>query len=219
MARWVQREEIITTSTDWPVPYARDNKFNVSIWGGGGSGATDGSIGNFAGGGGGAAGEMKSMDLTLTPAEFINIRIGQGGQGIKDAVETRDYCGYVVGQSGGTTMFGNYMMANGGGGAVGATGGIGAHNGGNAGMDAEGHYIGYGVSYEVGGIQVASGGGAGAVNARGAGGCANRASGNGGTGAGGCGCFVEMINGVPHRRIGSGGNGVCVIRYDVQIGR
>ena len=130
-----------------------------------------------------------------------------------------DYIGHMTGKSGGTTSFGNYICANGGLGGNLNKGGQGGHDGGDTGMTAEGNYIGYGVNNSVEGINYSSGGGAGAVNARGVGGTASMLQGNGGTAAGGAGCFLEPgVNNTISRRIGSGGQGVCVIRYYTQIG-
>ena len=217
---WVQREEIITSTQDWTAPACRNQEFEVTVWGAGGSGSMDGNYFNTIGGAGGGAGEMKSGNFTINQHERIQVEIGQGGQGISESSDRLiDYIGHMTGKSGGTTSFGNYICANGGLGGNLNKGGQGGHDGGDTGMTAEGNYIGYGVNYSVEGINYSSGGGAGAVNARGVGGTASMLQGNGGTAAGGAGCFLEPgVNNTISRRIGSGGQGVCVIRYYTQIG-
>ena len=216
MSRIVQKEDIITSTSDWVAPEAINQNFEVTVWGAGGSGSMDGNYFNRIGGAGGGAGEMKSGNFTINQNSRIHVEIGRGGPGIsKSSDRLIDYVDHMVGCSGGTTSFGNYICANGGLGGNYSQGGEGAYDGGNSGMNAEGNYIGYGVNGSVEGINYASGGGAGAVNARGVGGCAEISDGNGGTGAGGAGCFVDINSRI---RIGSGGSGVCVIRYYKSIG-
>lgn len=217
---WVQREEIITSTQDWTAPACRNQEFEVTVWGAGGSGSMDGNYFNTIGGAGGGSGEMKSGNFTINQHERIHVEIGQGGQGISESSDRLiDYIGHMTGKSGGTTSFGNYICANGGLGGNLNKGGQGGHDGGDTGMTAEGNYIGYGVNNSVEGVNYSSGGGAGAVNARGVGGTASMLQGNGGTAAGGAGCFLEAgANNTISRRIGSGGQGVCVIRYYTQIG-
>lgn len=216
---WIGKEEIITSDKEWTVPEARNQFFQVTAYGGGGSGSCDGNYFNPVGGAGGGSGEMTYGEFTLNKGDRIDIRIGKGGEGLKETNNTSDFIDYIVGKSGGTTSFGNYLVANGGCGGNIGVGGTGGHQGGNSGMNASGNYIGYGVNGSMNGYTYHSGGGAPAVNARGVGGSANMSSGNGGTAAGGCGCFIEkIVDNSIHRRIGSGGDGVCIIRYYEPIG-
>lgn len=212
---WIGREEIILNDTEWIAPESRNQLFQVTLYGGGGSGSCDGNFFNSVGGAGGGSGEMIFKELTINQGERIPIYIGRGGLGISNpSNKVVDYINRIVGQSGGTTSFGNYACANGGAGGNANLGGTGGFKGGNSGETAEGNYIGYGINDNVNGYTYSSGGGAPAINARGIGGSANRSSGNGGTSAGGCGCFIDGIqNNTISRRIGSGGNGVCIIRY------
>ena len=99
---------LITENTVWTVPWAEDNKFDVRIFGGGGGGYT----GSTASGGGGG-GWMNNAELELNYGDDIIITIGAGGN---------------VQGSGGTTSFGSYLSANGGG--AGLRGGNGGSGGG-----------------------------------------------------------------------------------------
>ena len=216
---WIGKEEIITSDTEWIAPEARNQKFQVTLYGAGGSGSCDGNYFNHVGGAGGGSGEMTFKEITLNQGTRVSITIGQGGKGVHDSNWVSDYIDRIVGQSGGTTFFGNYACANGGLGGNINVGGQGGHQGGDSGENADGNYIGYGVNVNVGEFSYSSGGGAPSINARGVGGCANRSSGNAGTGGGGCGMFIERVDSDNqiHRRIGSGGDGVCVIRYYAPI--
>lgn len=215
---WIGKEEIITSDQEWIVPEAKDQLFQVTLYGAGGSGSCDGNYFNHVGGAGGGSGEMKFQEINIPQSTRIDIRIGKGGEGVSNSDWCDDYIDRIIGQSGGTSFFGNYMCANGGLGGFMATGGKGGYQGGNSGQNAEGNYIGYGVNETIDEYSYSSGGGAPSMNARGVGGCANRASGNAGTAGGGAGCFIESVtNNDIHRRIGSGGDGVCVIRYYAPI--
>lgn len=217
---YIKHEETITSDRDWTAPTARDQKFEVILYGGGGSGSCDGNYFSSIGGAGGGSGEMKTGEFIINAGTRVDISIGSGGQGIHNGTtRCNDFIDYIVGKSGGTTTFGTYLCANGGlGGNIGS-GGLGGHTGGDSGMNASGNYVGYGVNGSINGIEYHSGGGAPAVNARGVGGSANSAGGNGGTSGGGAGCYITDVSkeGVINRSIGSGGQGVCVIRYYTPI--
>lgn len=89
---------IITNTTLFVVSdNVKDNKLYVRIFGAGGGGSM------FGGGGGGW---MNNGEITVSPKESIQVTIGVGG--------VYDGGG---GGSGGSTSFGSYLSANGGGGA------------------------------------------------------------------------------------------------------
>lgn len=216
--KYMGREEIITSTTDWVVPKAKDQRFQVAVYGGGGSGSIDGNFFNSVGGAGGGSGEYAFGEFTLEEGDRIQVTIGKGGEGIQGSNDVSEFIGHIVGRTGGTTSFGTYLAASGGLGGNINQGGDGGNDGGDTGKTADGHYFGNGSTGEVDGITYSSGGGGAAVNARGVGGSADTCQGNGGTSAGGAGCFVEKNGGKIIRRIGAGGNGVCVIRWYAPIG-
>lgn len=215
--KYIGREEIITDTKDWTVPKARDQKFQVALYGAGGSGSINGNYFQNVGGAGGGSGDYAFKELELKEGDRIHIEIGKGGEGMTGSDKVADYIGHIVGKTGGTTSFGEYLFAVGGLGGNIDQGGDGANDGGATGETAEGHYFGNGSSGTVDGLNYTSGGGGAAVNARGVGGSAEFNQGNGGTSAGGAGCFVEKVDGKVSRRIGAGGNGVCIITYYAPI--
>ena len=101
------RTETITFNTNWTVPNAINNAFDVRIFGGGGRGASSG---------GGGGGWMNNATLTLTPGDNISITIGAGGNN-------------EFHRTGGTTSFGTYLSANGGETLNGGSGGGGEYGG------------------------------------------------------------------------------------------
>ena len=123
--KWALKTELITQNTIWNVPEAKNNEFSVRIFGGGGSGGFKGNDSNFNYYFGGGSGWMNNAVLSLNQGSQIIINIGTGGS-------TYEYFGYRQGQSGGTTIFGNYLSANGGNGgdATSFRGGDGSSGGG-----------------------------------------------------------------------------------------
>ena len=109
------RTEIITSTTLWKVPEnLKDGTVSVRIFGGGGGGRV-----SFPGGGSG--GYMNNAILNLSNESEIYIQIGRGGDS-NGVLENR----YA---SGGTTSFGSYLSALGGGSEYGGSGGGGYGNG------------------------------------------------------------------------------------------
>lgn len=212
MANYIYREVYITKDETWVAPEAKNQEFSVKVYGGGGSGSCDGNFFNPVCGAGGGSGYMNSGNFIIPAGTRVEVEIADGGKGCYGS-HARDFDGQMIGQSGGTTYFGNYISAAGGAGAYRSNGGVGGYNGGNTGEDGEGHG-GYGVSGNVNGISYISGGGAGAVDGVGRGGSANTALGDGGCASGGAGCMVVSSNnsGIL-RHIGSGGPGLCIISY------
>lgn len=124
------KTEVITYNTNWVVPAAKNNSFDVLAYGAGGGGSS-----RYSCGGGG--GWMNRKTLILTPGTSITITIGVGGL---------PYNGKGDGDSGGTTSFGSYISANGGGGGVWDGGG---GSGGSGGSGGGGAYQG-GIGYQFG---------------------------------------------------------------------
>lgn len=98
--------EMIDENTNWTrPPGVKNDVVYVRIFGGGGGGRSDGGL-NAAGGGGG---EMNNGEVQLAEGATIQISIGQGGS--------------WGGGHGGTTSFGAWLSANGGGCPDGGSGG------------------------------------------------------------------------------------------------
>lgn len=213
MDNYVYREEYITKDEIWIAPEAKDQEFSVKVYGGGGSGSCDGNFFNPVCGAGGGSGYMNSGNFIIPADTRVAIEIADGGKGCYGK-NISDFNGQMIGQSGGTTYFGNYLFAAGGAGGYHSIGGIGGHRGGNSGENGEGGHGGTGVSGNINGIAFASGGGGSAIDGIGRGGSATTALGDGGCSAGGAGCMVVSSNnsGVL-RHIGSGGPGLCIISY------
>ena len=100
------RTETITSNVTWTVPSSIRGNVSVRLFGGGGGG------GNVYAGGGGGGGWMNNGEFKVSPGQKIPITIGAGGN---------------VGVAGGTTSFGSYLSANGGGAgsSIGGSGGAG----------------------------------------------------------------------------------------------
>ena len=128
--------EVYTSSTMWLVPSnAVNNEFSVRIFGGGGGGGG----GTITGGGGGW---MNNTELTLTPGDLIFITIGIGG-----SPSGTDRINYS--STGGTTSFGTYLSASGGGGGIypntsNSVGGSGGSGGGGLNYGGVGYQFGGG---------------------------------------------------------------------------
>ena len=108
-SKYELKTEIYEADKLWVVPKAKDQKFSIRIFGGGGCGDST------AGGGGGF---MNNGDLTLSQGSTVQITIGLGGNNGQTS------------NSGGTTSFGTYLSANGGGAAISGIGGSGGSGGG-----------------------------------------------------------------------------------------
>ena len=114
-------QTITGNTTNWVVPNIRSN-ISVLIFGGGGGGGE---------GGGGGGGWMNNGEFRISNGTKINIIIGLGG---------------TYGNSGGTTSFGTYLSANGGGAGGSSGGGSGGSGGGAYGGRRRG-----GTGYQFGG--------------------------------------------------------------------
>ena len=145
--------EIITANTNWKVPAAKDNSFDIRIFGGGGASymerdtSYEYSYSNyFTGGAGGGGGNMNNKVLNLTANTYIQINIGKGGTGWN-------------GNAGGTTTFGSLLSATGGEGGRSTSWGYSGGNGGTGG----GAGINYGGRGTCNGGHGSYGGGGGGV--------------------------------------------------------
>ena len=171
---------IITTNTTFQVPNAINNKFSVRIFGGGGGGFHDFGIYDAVGGGG--SGWMNNGEFILNYGQSVYITIGKGGNS-----------NYTRPTNGGTTSFGTYLSAVGGGAASAFKGGSGGSGG-----SGSGNYSNNNGKYE-GGDGYQFGGGAGFNGGNG---------GNGGIwGGGGGGSNSDAYNGNVYFAGGNGGNG------------
>ena len=94
---------IITVNRNWTVPKAKDQKFDIRIFGGGGY-VDDRNMGA-------GSGWMNNAILTLPKNQSINITIGKSGMNLNRN------------NSGGTTSFGSYLSAVGGKNSDGGSGG------------------------------------------------------------------------------------------------
>ena len=155
------RTEIITSNQNWIVPNSLRGNVSVRIFGAGGAGN------NGAGGGGGW---MNNGEVKVTPGQSIQITVGVG-----------TYKG-----SGGTTSFGTFLSATGGGYGSGSSGGSGGSGGGSGWSSGRG-----GRGYQFGGGGGTTSGGDGGI--WGGGGAGMEKGGNGGTYGGGGGCYVRQF--------------------------
>lgn len=217
MARYMYVRDIITENEIWVAPDAKDQEFDVTVWGGGGAG----SIATFdepVTGAGGGSGYMKTGTFTIPSGESVDITIGEGGKGCS-GTSMNSFTNAYVGQDGGSTTFGRYLSAEGGRGGNHDIGGVGGQNGGAPGIDGIGNFGSYGIMNTIGNVFFASGGGGSGVLAKGMGGSANYAAGDAGTSGGGAGAFITAVDSAGiHRKTGSGGRGVCIIKYNRKLG-
>ena len=147
----------VYSMTDWFIAnnMVANNEYSIRLFGAGGSANTSDS---YSGGGGG--GWMNNDTIKLVPGESVHVNIGWTNGSAS---------------TGGTTSFGTYLSANGGGGAFGSKGGDGGSGGG-------------GGSSGIGGIGYQFGAGGGSGNpAGGVWGGGGFPGGNGGTYGGGAG--------------------------------
>ena len=137
--------EIITEDKTWVAPDAQNQQFSVRIFGGGGGG------GYWSGGGGGW---MNNSILTIPSQTIIPILIGLGGTPVGFGNSSNKA------NSGGTTIFGSYLSANGGEGGQHAVGGNGGSGGGATSNGGYGFQFGGGGGYYggKGGIYGGNGG-------------------------------------------------------------
>ena len=162
--------EIFTTNTNWIVPNTKYGFFTITVFGGGGGGNSYNAFGiSGIGGGGGGGGWMNKDTIKLNSGENIQITIGSGGQ---------------FRHSGGTSSFGTYLSAFGGGGAYDIVGGTGGSGGGGGGYFTQRWHISNGTNY---GVRDPIGGGSGYFFGGGGGGVINGSNGGiyGGGGGGG----------------------------------
>ena len=135
--------EIYWYNKSWKVPKAKDQKFSVRLFGGGGGGYGAESLSHVYSGGGGG-GFMNNGELTLAEGSTIFITVGSGGNPGGDQLAT----------NGGTTSFGTYLAANGGRSGImtsSLTGGI-YYEGGSGGSGGGGsECIDGGTGYQFGG--------------------------------------------------------------------
>lgn len=106
--------QVFTSSDTFVVPTGV-NRVRVRVWGGGGGGGAVDSSGTGAGSGGGAGGYAEEW-VDVTPAASITVTVGSGGAG-------GTYSPAVSPVAGGTSSFGAYLSATGGGAGTNVTGG------------------------------------------------------------------------------------------------
>ena len=148
-------EVTIRENSQFTIPGAINNTYNVIIFGGGGEGGYLHNLANnnfvYAGGGGG--GNMNMKDLVINNiGEAVPITIGKGGIG--EYTYTRN------GMNGGSSSFGVYLSATGGEGGK----AIGRLDGGNGGTGGGGGFNSYNPSQCGDGGDGYYGGGGGAAS-------------------------------------------------------
>ena len=117
--KWVTHTDIITSNTTYVVPNnIRNKELTVTVFGGGGGHAYVRNV-NARYGGGGGGGYMNRNTFIIDPGTSVDVIIGKGGS---------------ANRSGGTTSFGSWVAANGGGPGYFANGGNGGSGGGAGGF-------------------------------------------------------------------------------------
>lgn len=183
--------------TNWKVPdeLKKGRIAKVTVIGGGGSGGrTD------AGGGGGGAGIAEKW-VDLTNVDTVQITVGSGGAA--PAAGTTP----VVGVSGGTSSFGTYCSATGGGSGgtpSGGAGGVGVGADINSSLGPGSPGMSYGTSFNSG-----SGGGPGGAGAN----MGTQLNGNPATGFGGGGSGACFGDRTVTSKAGNGYNGIVIIEW------
>jgi hypothetical protein len=169
--------QVFTSSGTWTKP-SGIFKARVQLVGGGGGG----SSANYVGGGGAAGGYSEEI-IDVSAVSTVTVTIGSGGAGAA--------IGVTPGGNGGTTSFGSYLSATGGGGGYYLNGGIGGVGGEGSGGDINGQGGDGGKAPVEANYQIAGGQGG--------------ASYFGGGGQGGI--YGAFLSGNPGRAYGSGGGG------------
>lgn len=195
---YVFTTELFIENKQWVVPKAKNQEFDVRIFGGGGGGMSFSEKNlNMSSGGGG--GWMNNAILKLNENDTIPITVGLGGSRYIEnsptesvIIGTASSNDYVSANSGGTTFFGSYLSANGGeGGKVSGSKNV---YGGNGGSGGGAYAIIYGsvnrVVVACGGIGYQFGGGGASGD-----GCAAR-GGNAYNFGGGGGAFTNVDRGI-----------------------
>lgn len=183
--------------TTWGVPdeLKKGRKAKVTVIGGGGSG------GRTDAGGGGGGGGVAVKWIDLTNVDSVQVTVGSGGAAPDAGTNP------VIGVAGGTSSFGAYCSATGGGAGgtpSGGSGGIGVGGDLNYSLGPGTPGMSYGTSFNGG-----SGGGPGGAGAN----VGTQMSGNPATGYGGGGsgaCFGDKS---APSKAGNGFNGIVIIEW------
>ena len=150
---------ILTDSGGWYIKFLTSGTLKMNacmnvdislVGGGGGGGAGYNQVNCCAGGAGGSAGYTANYSNVLLKNQTYEITIGQGGSGA--AANTAKYGG-----TGGTTYFGSYTAAGGGGSFVGSAGSNGGSGGGASGNGIGSHPSNYYVQGGTGGSNGSNG--------------------------------------------------------------
>ena len=211
VGRKVAEKWITASGTYTPTPGTK--KFRVTIIGGGGGGGSGqtNSAGYVSAGSGGGAGGVARKTIDVTSVSSVSVTIGSGGNpGVFSSSQPGD---------GGTTSFGSYMTAGGGGrgsncGSVAfgvtqliANGGGGVGSGGDintiGGSGGPAIILGQGYTSGGGGNSIVAGGGQPIATTASVSGI------DGSYGSGGSGAYI-LASG-SEKNGGRGGDGVCIV--------